>query len=34
VQADYFLAHGGGWSGDGITLPVRELRFVDVYNVY
>ncbi len=21
VQADYFLAHGGGWSGDGRTLP-------------
>jgi GH25 family lysozyme M1 (1,4-beta-N-acetylmuramidase) len=20
-QADYFLANGGGWSGDGITLP-------------
>ncbi|KAI1814116.1 glycoside hydrolase family 25 protein [Poronia punctata] len=21
AQAKYFLAHGGGWSGDGITLP-------------
>ncbi|KAK3328725.1 N,O-diacetylmuramidase [Apodospora peruviana] len=21
VQADYFIAHGGGWSNDGITLP-------------
>ncbi|KAI1820508.1 glycoside hydrolase family 25 protein [Xylaria intraflava] len=21
TQATYFLAHGGGWSGDGITLP-------------
>ncbi|KAL7620006.1 hypothetical protein AAE478_010555 [Parahypoxylon ruwenzoriense] len=21
VQANYFLANGGGWSGDGITLP-------------
>ncbi|KAF8266536.1 putative N,O-diacetyl muramidase [Lactarius quietus] len=21
AQADYFLAHGGGWSADGITLP-------------
>ncbi len=21
TQADYFLAHGGGWSGDGKTLP-------------
>jgi GH25 family lysozyme M1 (1,4-beta-N-acetylmuramidase) len=21
VQADYFVAHGGGWSGDGQTLP-------------
>lgn len=21
TQADYFLSHGGGWSGDGITLP-------------
>lgn len=21
VQADYFIAHGGGWSGDGKTLP-------------
>ncbi|KAI0969113.1 glycoside hydrolase family 25 protein [Xylaria arbuscula] len=21
TQANYFLAHGGGWSGDGITLP-------------
>ncbi|WP_157183030.1 lysozyme [Sciscionella marina] len=21
VQANYFLAHGGGWSGDGKTLP-------------
>jgi len=21
VQAEYFLAHGGGWTGDGITLP-------------
>ena len=21
VQADYFVAHGGGWSGDGKTLP-------------
>jgi GH25 family lysozyme M1 (1,4-beta-N-acetylmuramidase) len=21
TQADYFLAHGGGWSGDGLTLP-------------
>ncbi|EPQ50442.1 N O-diacetyl muramidase [Gloeophyllum trabeum ATCC 11539] len=21
TQAKYFLAHGGGWSGDGITLP-------------
>ncbi|KAH8995442.1 glycoside hydrolase family 25 protein, partial [Lactarius akahatsu] len=21
VQADFFLAHGGEWSGDGITLP-------------
>jgi GH25 family lysozyme M1 (1,4-beta-N-acetylmuramidase) len=21
AQADYFIAHGGGWSGDGITLP-------------
>ncbi|KAI1452964.1 glycoside hydrolase family 25 protein [Annulohypoxylon moriforme] len=21
AQADYFLAHGGGWSGDGNTLP-------------
>jgi GH25 family lysozyme M1 (1,4-beta-N-acetylmuramidase) len=21
AQADYFLAHGGGWSGDGLTLP-------------
>ncbi|KAK3382043.1 N,O-diacetylmuramidase [Lasiosphaeria ovina] len=21
AQADYFTAHGGGWSGDGITLP-------------
>jgi beta-N-acetylhexosaminidase len=21
AQADYFLAHGGGWSGDGRTLP-------------
>lgn len=21
AQADYFLAHGGGWSGDGKTLP-------------
>ncbi|KAF7351398.1 Secreted hydrolase [Mycena sanguinolenta] len=21
AQAEYFLAHGGGWSGDGITLP-------------
>ncbi|KAI1135423.1 glycoside hydrolase family 25 protein [Hypoxylon sp. FL0543] len=21
AQANYFLAHGGGWSGDGITLP-------------
>lgn len=20
-QANYFLAHGGGWTGDGITLP-------------
>ena len=20
-QADYFIAHGGGWSNDGITLP-------------
>ena len=21
TQAKYFLAHGGGWSSDGITLP-------------
>ncbi|KAH9886076.1 glycoside hydrolase family 25 protein [Cubamyces lactineus] len=21
TQANFFLAHGGGWSGDGITLP-------------
>jgi GH25 family lysozyme M1 (1,4-beta-N-acetylmuramidase) len=21
AQAKYFMAHGGGWSGDGITLP-------------
>ncbi|OAF60557.1 hypothetical protein VC83_03576 [Pseudogymnoascus destructans] len=21
AQANYFLAHGGGWSKDGITLP-------------
>lgn len=21
TQATYFLAHGGGWSADGITLP-------------
>lgn len=21
VQADYFVGHGGGWSGDGMTLP-------------
>jgi GH25 family lysozyme M1 (1,4-beta-N-acetylmuramidase) len=21
TQATYFIAHGGGWSGDGITLP-------------
>lgn len=21
AQANYFLAHGGGWSRDGITLP-------------
>ena len=21
AQADYFLANGGGWTGDGITLP-------------
>ena len=21
TQADYFVAHGGGWSGDGLTLP-------------
>ena len=21
AQAEYFLAHGGGWSGDGMTLP-------------
>jgi GH25 family lysozyme M1 (1,4-beta-N-acetylmuramidase) len=21
AQADYFVAHGGGWSGDGLTLP-------------
>jgi GH25 family lysozyme M1 (1,4-beta-N-acetylmuramidase) len=21
TQADYFLAHGGGWSADGLTLP-------------
>ncbi|KAJ4467246.1 glycoside hydrolase family 25 protein [Lentinula aciculospora] len=21
TQADYFLAHGGGWTADGITLP-------------
>jgi GH25 family lysozyme M1 (1,4-beta-N-acetylmuramidase) len=21
AQANYFLAHGGGWTGDGITLP-------------
>jgi len=21
VQADYFVSNGGGWSGDGITLP-------------
>ncbi|KAF2466226.1 putative N,O-diacetyl muramidase [Lindgomyces ingoldianus] len=21
AQAQYFVAHGGGWSGDGITLP-------------
>jgi len=21
AQADYFIAHGGGWSADGITLP-------------
>jgi len=21
AQADYFMANGGGWSGDGITLP-------------
>jgi GH25 family lysozyme M1 (1,4-beta-N-acetylmuramidase) len=21
AQAEYFLAHGGGWSADGITLP-------------
>ena len=21
TQAKYFIAHGGGWSGDGITLP-------------
>jgi hypothetical protein len=21
AQANYFIAHGGGWSGDGITLP-------------
>ena len=21
TQANYFLAHGGGWSSDGITLP-------------
>lgn len=21
AQADFFIAHGGGWSGDGITLP-------------
>lgn len=20
-EANYFLAHGGGWSADGITLP-------------
>ena len=23
TQADYFVAHGGGWSGDGKTLPRR-----------
>lgn len=28
AQADYFLAHGGGWSGDGITLPVCTLLIV------
>jgi len=21
AQADYFISHGGGWSGDGLTLP-------------
>jgi len=21
AQSEYFLAHGGGWTGDGITLP-------------
>jgi GH25 family lysozyme M1 (1,4-beta-N-acetylmuramidase) len=21
AQADYFIGHGGGWSGDGLTLP-------------
>jgi GH25 family lysozyme M1 (1,4-beta-N-acetylmuramidase) len=21
TQADYFVSHGGGWSGDGLTLP-------------
>ena len=21
AQANFFAAHGGGWSGDGITLP-------------
>jgi hypothetical protein len=21
IQAEYFVDHGGGWSGDGTTLP-------------
>jgi hypothetical protein len=34
TQANYFLAHGGGWSADGRTLPGAldiECKFVQAY---
>jgi hypothetical protein len=35
AQADYFISHGGGWSGDGMTLPgALDIEYNPYPNTY
>jgi GH25 family lysozyme M1 (1,4-beta-N-acetylmuramidase) len=35
AQADYFISHGGGWSGDGLTLPgALDIEYNPYPNTY